>query len=252
MLQKKKGVIFSNKYSASWATKFNLLNPAWHYSWSHEMPLNYPENVEYVPMLWGKNSVNDEIINYLKNLYDTDRIKYVLTFNEPDLDGQSNMTVSEAIEIWKKIETIGAPIGSPVTSSPSSEWFSNFMNQAKQNNLKVDFITVHIYDISSVENFTKKIDEIFNIYTKPIWITEFALRDSNADANNTNKYTSEDVLIFMQDLLPELEKRSHVFRYAWFDVSSDNVNYEKLRTSDLITENNELTDVGTFYSNYVP
>ncbi|MBH43753.1 MAG: hypothetical protein CMP25_03060 [Rickettsiales bacterium] len=248
----KKGVVFGNRYANSWNSKFELLNPSWHYSWSFIKPDNYPAYIDFVPMIWGKNSASDENIDYLTDLYEKDIISYVLGFNEPDLPGQANMSVNEAINLWPKLESIGAPLGSPVPAYPSSQWLSNFMSIAKANDLRVDFIALHIYDIASVDNFLAKVDEIYSLYNKPIWITEFALRDSQADNNNSNKYSPEDILIFMQKLLPELEQRPYIQRYSWFDTSTDNPNYEKLRTADLINENNELTVLGSFYANFTP
>ena len=248
----KKGVVFGARYQSTWIKKFELLNPNWHYSWGSTRPENYPSEVDYVPMIWGKNSASDEVIDELKELYESNTIKYVLGFNEPDLEDQANMTVNEAIELWPKLESIGAPLGSPVTASPSSSWLSNFMNAAKNQNLRVDFIALHIYDIANPETFLNKIDEIHSTYNLPIWITEFALRDFQANDNKPNKYSVEDVLSFMKEVLPGLESRSYVKRYSWFDTSTDNKNYEKLRTADLINENDELTAIGSYYSTYIP
>tara|TARA_A100001015_G_C14748834_1_gene616686 strand:+ start:78 stop:242 length:165 start_codon:yes stop_codon:yes gene_type:complete len=52
----------------------------------------------------------------------------------------------------------------------------------------------------------------------------------------------------MNDLIPRLNELDYVNRYAWFDTSTNNLNYEKLRTSDLIDDKNQLTVLGLNYS----
>lgn len=248
----KKGVAFNKSYSNTWDTKFQLLNPVWHYSWNWELLEEYPEGVEFVPMIWDERNVNEDNLSYLEDLANDGSINYLLGFNEPDLISQANMTVEEAIALWPDLESVGVPLGSPVTASTSSTWFSDFMSRATEENLRIDFVSVHIYDVSDVDIFVQKLEDVFEKYGKPIWITEFALRDWRADNNNPNRYSEEDVLLFMQQLLPRLEELDFVHRYAWFDTSPNNPNYEKLRTADLITENNQLTSLGAYYSSFIP
>jgi hypothetical protein len=203
-------------------------------------------------MIWDERNVNEENLSYLEDLANDGSINYLLGFNEPDLISQANMTVEEAIALWPDLESVGVPLGSPVTASTSSTWFSDFMSRATEENLRIDFVAVHIYDVYNVDIFVQKLEEVFEKYGKPIWITEFALRDWRADNNNPNRYSEEDVLLFMQQLLPRLEELDFVHRYAWFDTSPNNPNYEKLRTADLITENNQLTSLGAYYSSFIP
>ena len=203
-------------------------------------------------MIWDERNVNEENLSYLEDLANDGSINYLLGFNEPDLISQANMTVEEAIALWPDLESVGVPLGSPVTASTSSTWFSDFMSRATEENLRIDFVAVHIYDVYNVDIFVQKLEEVFEKYGKPIWITEFALRDWRADNNNPNRYSEEDVLLFMQQLLPRLEELDFVHRYAWFDTSPKNPNYEKLRTADLITENNQLTSLGAYYSSFIP
>jgi len=64
----KKGVAFSLNYENSWHERFDKLNPAWHYSWNWEYRDHYPNNVEFVPMIWGSDAATQEKIDYLNNL----------------------------------------------------------------------------------------------------------------------------------------------------------------------------------------
>ena len=96
----KKGVAFSLRYESSWQERFDKLNPYWHYSWNWEYKAPYPSEVEFVPMIWGSGGVTQERMDYLNNLASSGVIKNVLTFNEPDLLDQANMTVDEAVALW--------------------------------------------------------------------------------------------------------------------------------------------------------
>ena len=62
-----------------------------------------------------------------------------------------------------------------------------------------------------------------------------------------NKHSKEDVLKFMQAVLPQLEKLDYVERYAWFIAEENN---PKLGTSALFDLKGNLTELGEFYANF--
>ena len=102
----KKGVAFSISSIDSWDYRLTTLNAKWHYSWNWELQENYPEAVEFVPMIWGANNTSGEIITNLQTLYQNGDITDLLGFNEPDLESQSNMSVDQAVHlIYKKKNT---------------------------------------------------------------------------------------------------------------------------------------------------
>jgi hypothetical protein len=246
----KKGVAFSLSYESSWQERFDKLNPSWHYSWNWEYRSGYPNSVEFVPMIWGRQSATQEKMDYLNNLESMGVIENVLAFNEPDLEGQANLTVDEAVDLWPLLETLNGPISSPVTSAPLNDWMRNFMNKAIDENLRIDFVAIHIYHKNTPSNFLALVEEVYETYGKPIWITEFAVRDNNASESTPNKYSEAYVHSFMNEVLNALEQLEYVKRYSWFDPSSNNSKYPRLETADLISENNQLTTLGDFYANY--
>jgi len=95
----------------------------WWYNWTP-----YPvctTKSEFVPMIWGLNNVNDiEKVNQ-------SGIGNLLTFNEPDNQGQSNMTPDQAVALWPRLEATGMRLGSPaVGASPNSyQWLDEFFCQ---------------------------------------------------------------------------------------------------------------------------
>ena len=48
------------------------------------------------------------------------------------------------------------------------------MSKIKDNNYRVDFIAIHWYAPPNADSFLKLIDDLYNMYQLPIWITEFA------------------------------------------------------------------------------
>lgn len=246
----KKGVAFGLGYESSWQERFDKLNPYWHYSWNWEYKAPYPSGVEFVPMIWGSGGATQERVDYLNNLASMGVIQNVLAFNEPDLEGQANMTVDEAVALWPLLETLNVPISSPVTSAPLNDWMRTFMNKATTDNLRVDFVAIHIYHKNTPSNFLALVEEVYQTYGKPIWITEFAVRDTNATTSTPNKYSEAYVLSFMDEVLNALEQLDYVKRYSWFDPNSNNPKYPRLETADLISETNQLTTLGNFYANH--
>lgn len=200
----------------------NELKAGWYYNWGSTpfTKLGY-EGVEYVPMLWNGYDFNANLANAKKS-----ESKYVLGFNEPDYVKQANMTVAQAISLWPSLMNIGKRVGSPATvtwPSSNTKWFQPFMNQLSANNLDVDFITIHCYPDdwnggkSMAEWFLETVvDSAWEMYHKPIWITEFS--------TSGNGITQAGTKSFIEYLLPELDEREYVERYSFF--SFDKADFE--------------------------
>jgi hypothetical protein len=116
----------------------------------------------------------------------------------------------------------------------------------------VDFVAIHIYHKNDPVKFIELVEEVYQTYGKPIWITEFAVRDTSATTTNPNIYTESYVLSFMQYVLDELYELDYVKRYSWFDPNANNPKYPRLQTADIIDENHQLTTLGEYYANHNP
>lgn len=243
----KKGVAFTNRAEA-WSHKTSQMKAHWMYSWGNILRDEIPENVEFVPMFWGRSSVSDANIERVKGLVAEGKVKYILGFNEPDERTQANMSVDEAIELWPRLEEIGVPIGSPATVHPDNDWMVEFMRRADEEGLRVDFITVHHYGGLSVPNFISKLGRTYRAYgERPLWITEFAVADWSANSRSSNRNSPTEVIDFMNEVLPALDEIDFVERYAWFSATNP-----ALFTSALFDDDNQVTEVGTFYANHSP
>lgn len=240
----KKGIGLAIK-SDTWSADVSATQSNWHYSWGSRLSIKEPFNIDFVPMFWG--DVSDDALETVTGYKAEGKIRYVMGFNEPDKTAQANLTVDEAIELWSKLEEIDLPLVSPAPANYNGGWLQEFMTKADENSLRVDYIGLHLYYGTNVQTYLDILDEVYQKYGKPIWITELAVADWDATTIEENQYSREQVLTFMQALLPQLEELEYVYRYAWFSGAHDNVN---LGTSALFDLDGNLTSLGEFYANF--
>jgi hypothetical protein len=203
-------------------------------------------------MFWNGAAATEANINKLNALYEEGRIKYVIGFNEPDLTSEANMSVTDALVKWKFIcdnLNPGIKLISPATSYPSlsdTGWMVQFMDGVAAQDLRVDYIAVHIYQPNTVSLFIDPLKAIYERWGKKIWITEFNVRDDNTGGDpSKNRYTPEQMLSFAQALIPQLEEMEAVDRYAWFSSSPT---MSGLWPCALINANGLPTNMGEYYS----
>lgn len=245
----KKGFCVTSN-NALWYNKIEDLNSSWHYSWNYEMLPQEPDSIDFVPMIWGAWSDTSKVqlkLDYIKNLKDEGKVKYMLGFNEPDKADQANMSLETAMAYWPKLEEVGLPLGSPACANPTGDWMQSFMEEAENRNFRIDFVCVHWYGGISAGGFLDKLQEIHNLYNKPIWITEFAPADWSATSPANSKHTKAEILTFMKEVLPALDNVDYVKRYAWF---SADITHGPLGNAALFDGANKLTTLGEFYSTF--
>lgn len=231
-----------------WYKKIEDLNSSWHYSWNYEMQAQEPDSVDFVPMIWGAwadTSKVQEKLDYIINLKNEGKVEFMLGFNEPDKTDQANMSLETALAYWPKLESVGLPLGSPACANPTGDWMQSFMEEIQNRNLRVDFVCVHWYGGISVSGFLSRLEEIHELYNKPIWITEFAPADWDANSPETSNHTKIEILNFMKEALPALDNLDYVHRYAWFSADETN---GPLGNAALFNSASQLTTLGKFYA----
>lgn len=139
------------------------------------------------------------------------------------------------------------PLGSPATVNPENDWMQEFMTRSGQLGYRVDFVCVHNYGGINAQTLLDKLERVYNLYGKPIWITEFAVADWGAASPEENKYTASQVLDFMKIVLPELEKRDYIHRYSWFSFG---LNSAPGTCSALFDSDGNYTELGQYYANF--
>jgi len=246
-----------------WFNRNKSLNVGWYYTWGTKWDNGndslFASNIEFVPMLWGAKEGDfsrKSGIKAQKELQwevDNNKIKYLLGFNEPNGIIQANMTPQEAIDLWPNLMSFNIPLGAPVPAGVmdnGGRWLDKFMQLAHEKKYRVDFICIHSYP-KSATNFKKVVTSVWNRYGLPIWITEFCLNDPKATNAVPNRFSEDDVIAFMADVLPWLDAQLYVKRYAWFGSANPSKNKYNLRSSQLFNpETGELTKVGLYYANH--
>ncbi len=188
----------------------------WYYNWS---PSNdsMPAGAEFVPMIWGAASVTDATLAKAKS-----EGSVLLGFNEPDLAEQANMTVEQALSLWPRLEATGMRLGSPAVAyggNTPGGWLDRFMTGARQQNRRVDFITLHWYgsDFSAAAagHFAGYLKAVHDRYNLPIWVTEYGLMNFSG----TPKYPSTaQITAFITATTTQMQSTPWIERYAWFSL----------------------------------
>lgn len=154
------------------------------------------------------------------------------------------MSVEESLEIWPLSEKTKLRLGSPACVHPDNDWMTRCMDEVKKRKLRVDFIYVHSYGGADPQSLIRRIKAIEKRYDRPIWINEFAVSDWKAKSVAGNQFSAKDVLTFLKEVLPLLDRLDCVERYAWFSAKPDS---PALGTSALFDDDGKLTPLGECY-----
>jgi RNA polymerase sigma factor (sigma-70 family) len=195
---------------------------SWYYTWSaSHAGITSPPGIQFVPMIWGAGSVTAATLSQAKAAG-----QILLGFNEPDMSGQANMTVSQALSLWPQLMATGMNLGSPAVAAGAATpggWLDQFMQGAAAHGYRVNFITVHWYGADfttgpAVQQLESYLQAIYNRYHLPIWLTEFAL--INFGGGSPSYPTGSQQAAFLTGATSMLERLPYVQRYAWFALPS--------------------------------
>jgi hypothetical protein len=214
----KKGVSLCCSFSGA-SRALQDVRASWFYNWSADRAGASAPNVEFVPMIWGRGSVTPDNIAKAKS-----QGSVLLGFNEPDLAGQAEMSVTEALDLWPTLMATGMRLGSPAPAHSADRpgsWFDQFMSGARARGHRVDFIAVHWYgsDFSpaAVGHLKSYLQATHARYGLPIWLTEYSL----INFTGTPKFpTGDQQAAFVRASTAMLESLLYVERYAWFALPS--------------------------------
>ena len=223
----------------------NAHNCDWAYNWGIEPNNNAfsvdVANYEFVPMIWSASTsgVTGQI-NRILDLEDDFgvHVDYVLGFNEPELSSQSNMTVQQALDVWEimtdQFSGTDIQLVSPAVSGAGAirvddpdrpdGWLTEFMDGVEaansdanpNNDLQVDVIAYHLYTVgfngpTEANRLIDQLDDLYERYGRPIWLTEFAGTSFSAD--NPVHSTEERQAFnraFLDVLIPAFDARPYV------------------------------------------
>jgi len=211
---------------AEWSAAANTIsqsNVSWYYDWrAINNVTNPPRGVQFIPMIWGASEANVTELIQAKN----SGAGILLTFNEPDVANQSNLTPAQAISYWPRFEAQNMKLGSPCVASDatqSNSWLAQFMSGAQAAKYRVDFICLHAYQGNfdptiATQDLIRYVTRVHDKYGLPIWITEYALADWGGGPETPN-ITAQAA--FARYSAPALEMIPWVERYAWYGDVND-------------------------------
>jgi hypothetical protein len=193
---------------------------AWYYNWSAGPTGSAGGSAEFVPMIWGPDSVDADTLARAKSSGSV-----LLGFNEPDFGSQSNMSVEQALELWPQLQATGLRLGSPAVAVGAADpggWLDRFLAGARDRGHRVDFIALHWYGgdfgDAAVVQLRGYIQAVHDRYHLPIWLTEYALIRFG-DGGSTYPTDAEQAA-FAAGSTAMLESLPFVERYAWFALPS--------------------------------
>lgn len=245
-------------YNLTDADDFDALKNgvSWWYNWYYQTdaPTDYYDSyeMEFIPMLWGKNNSTDytEIKNFILSHKE---IEYLLVLNEPNLTDQANLTPYEAAVEWVKYEKVVSDLAEQnriiYLVGPAMTWgtldnywdpvvwldafYVAYKNANESREPKIDYLAFHWYDYGLASQLNR-----LEKYGKKIWITEMA--NWNPQINTYAKQAEQ-----MRDMVSICETRDDVFRYAWFIGRG---NYPDNNHTYLFNPTpGELNDLGKLY-----
>ena len=257
---RKKGVGVARK-AAQAAYRVQSLTPAWYYTWAAD-GVDGVEDVAFVPMVWGGawDQMVQTQVDGVRDLGPGKR-PVVLGFNEPEGAKQANMTVDRALQWWPEVSDLAALTVAPAPVHPFDPWPTEFFQRAAELGLRYDYLAMHMYPGGDAQlglqtpdqaaaALLDTADQFHAAYGKPVWITEFALADWGAKVVGHNRYTPDDALAFMEAVLPGLESRPHVARYAWFGAGPLAATSLPLGPSALFDLDGAMTPLGEYYARF--
>jgi hypothetical protein len=224
------------------------LQTSWYYNWGTRpsekgIPAANPQ-ITFYPMCWGWSPKSPAALGNLR----AERPPLLFGFNEPDHTDQSNLTVEAALAAWPQLEDISIELVSPSCAQPHQTWMQTFMAQAEQRKLRVDSIGFHHYGPPEPEDFIGLLERVHTMYGRPIWVTEFAAADWRAKTGGPkNRYTSDQVVRFIQTVCPYMESQPWVRGYAWYPWG-DQTNDQALIPCEFFGPDGALTPPGQAYA----
>ncbi|KAH9179949.1 glycosyl hydrolase catalytic core-domain-containing protein [Lactarius sanguifluus] len=202
---------------------------------------------KFIPQVWGADDAYKAPGILVAGYAD-----HVLSFNEPELSGQSNLGVDHAVSLFMQyvnpLQHLGYKIISPscTNSRTGFEWIQSFVKQCREKGCKLDAIATHFYDTSAQNliNFMEKFIAAFP--GDEIWLTEYAAQDFSGQ-NHQLDYNG--IKAFLDQTTNYLKGKSEIRAYFYFgammphELAANHVN----GLNSLMTDSHTPNELGNMY-----
>ncbi|KAI1460848.1 glycoside hydrolase family 128 protein [Annulohypoxylon moriforme] len=204
---------------------------SWAYNWTPD-PNGLEESVMYYPMLWSTASDHSTGWDTKAEAAIARGSTAFLSFNEPDISSQANMSPADAAAGHKqyfakyagKVQISSPAISSSESSGQGIDWLKQFFT-ACNGECQVDFCAAHWYGPGGEDGATQFLNHLTQVHeaceNKNVWVTEFAAQ-------------SGDVNTFVKTVVDKLESDDYSFveKYSYFWLSEGSLMNSTTTLSD--------------------
>lgn len=234
---------------------------SWSYSWTLTDEFPYlGVDTTYNPMQegnfnWNHNSTKGPIDNERVYFQSQAKPAYLMGFNEPDTSLQANVTVADSLTLWPRFLAMDAPLVAPCPANPllnastGINWNADFYQGINQLGYRVDYTPLHWYDGPSSNNFINKIKQLYALYNRPIWVTEF----SSVRWSGTSTWTHASNYNFLAEFMWRAENLPEIARYSlfnWINEPTSSIDPPEAPRGNSYDENGNLTPYGELYASW--
>lgn len=187
------------------------------YTWGPSLPSHCKSyGFNCIPMLWG-----DKQIGQFKSLVKGGYADTVMSFNEPNQSGQSDMSPEHGAQLWKTyiqhLKYEGYSLLAPATtSSPTGKtWLQKFF-KACGGSCTFDGLASHWYDVGA-DKFISYMEDFHSTFGMQLWITEYACQNFNGGAQCSKQETTD----FHRSVMEWMDKTDYIAHYFPFSVMTN-------------------------------
>ena len=116
------------------------------------------------------------------------------------------------------------PLVGPCPAQNNGSWRKNYEAIAQDRGLRSEYMALHWYagcNGGSPQNIINVINNLYNAYGKPIWITEFAVKDWSGTSTGWNR---NDNFNWLAEFLWRAEGMAHLKKYSLFEWGTEDNN----------------------------
>jgi hypothetical protein len=239
---------------AGYESGYNTFNASWSYRWSVENPTWHPFWHSFNPMQWGGGNLDHggskpPLAQFRTEFQSSPKPTHLLGFNEPDQSSQANMTVTAAIDHWPRLEAMDLPLVAPAPASTFGGWLSTFVSQANARGYRRDYTAVHWYSAPDADALISHLQQAYNSFGRPVWLTEF----SAVRWSGTATWSEKDNWNFLAEFMWRAESLSWLKRYSIFQFTegaSGAPDPAAAPRSNVRTSGGGLTPFGELYAGW--